>query len=96
MQTSAQMLLVTTWWKRGRPLLKFKRRMNKIGKEISVMYVILNILLKFFSLIFLSGVCRCQFMQTATTRLFFNKIRSFRSRSISNEPNFILTLSVAR
>ncbi len=70
--------------------------MNEIVKEISVMNAILNTLLEIFSLIFPSEVCRYHFVQTVTMRQVFNKICSFWFRLIGNEPNFILTLSVAR
>ncbi len=85
-----------TIWREGRSFLIFESRMNKIGPEISVMNVILNKLLAIFSVMFLPAVCQYHFVWTATVRQVFNEIHSFWFRSIDNEPNIILMMSVAQ
>ncbi len=82
-------MLLATRWERGRLLLTFESRMNEIGKEI-------NRLLEISSLIFLSMVFQYRFVQTATMQQVFNEIYSFWSYLTGNEPNFILTSSIAR
>ncbi len=84
-------LFGTIWWKRKRWWLTFENRTNEIGKEINAIIVILNKLLKIFSLIFLLEVCWNHFTQTTTTRRVFNETRFFWSRSTVIGPNFILT-----